>query len=177
MRHRLGCGGVLLLLVVIAAAVTYWFVALPITGIVLVIAGLVGRHRARSHSSSHASIEYFTTLSPERFEHEIAAMLRRSGWSQVRWIGGTGDNGADVIGIDSHGRRTVVQCKRYAPNGRVGSPVIQTTIGALAIYRCDRALVITTGGYTPAAIDLAEQMDVQLVDGRRLVSLARSGNA
>lgn len=58
-------------------------------------------------------------LSPTQFEQAVALLLSGFGWREVEQVGGPGDLGADVIGIDQYGYRTVVQVKQYTAS-RVG---------------------------------------------------------
>jgi restriction system protein len=61
-----------------------------------------------------------------------------------------------------------VQCKRYAPDNLVGSPVIQSFIGMVKIHhKADLGIFVTTSGYTLPAMNLAkEHADyLRLIDG------------
>ena len=52
----------------------------------------------------------------------------------------------------------VVQCKRYAPDNLVGSPVIQSFIGMVKIHhKADLGIFVTTSGYTLPAMNLAKE--------------------
>ncbi|GAB2766682.1 restriction endonuclease [Streptomyces bullii] len=51
-------------------------------------------------------------MSGTEFEEAVAELCRRDGCTQVRRVGGTGDNGADVLGRLPDGRSMVIQCKR-----------------------------------------------------------------
>jgi hypothetical protein len=64
-------------------------------------------------------------LSPRDFEEAVAWLLANQGYEGVEVIGGAGDLGVDIRCYDQGGNLVVVQCKRYAPNKRIGSPVIQ----------------------------------------------------
>ena len=98
------------------------------------------------------------------------------GWRNVRVVGGSGDLAADILGVDPHGRSVAVQCKRYAPGTKVGSPVIQTVLGmAMVHHRTDRAMVVTTSSFTKAAEELATRHGVELWDGVHLAEFAGGG--
>ncbi|MFD8258706.1 restriction endonuclease [Streptomyces griseoluteus] len=49
------------------------------------------------------------------FEDFVVDLCRRDGCTDVRGVGGSHDNGADVLGSLSDGRTMVIQCKRYTP--------------------------------------------------------------
>ncbi len=112
-------------------------------------------------------------LSPSEFEAFTRELLASSGFS-LRLNGGPGDLGADLVGRDPKGRSTIVQCKRYDPGQKVGSQALQTFIGMRSIHhRADRGIVVTTSGFTSAAIELAKAHDIWLIDGGDLVRLQR----
>lgn len=73
----------------------------------------------------------------------------------------TGDQGADVV-IEKDGIRTAIQAKKY--KGSVGNSAIQEVVASKAYYRCQKAMVITTGYYTESAKELAAVNEVELWD-------------
>ena len=63
----------------------------------------------------------FHQLSPRRFEQLCVWLLEAEGFRDVEHYGAAGsDGGRDVSAVDSGGRFTVVQCKRYAPTTTFG---------------------------------------------------------
>ncbi|AXV10244.1 hypothetical protein DVS28_b0504 (plasmid) [Euzebya pacifica] len=67
----------------------------------------------------------------------------------------------------------VVQAKRYAASNKVGSQDVQVLIGSQRIHGAERAMIVTTSGYTAAAVELADEFgDVDLIDGRALGRMA-----
>lgn len=77
----------------------------------------------------------------------------------------SGDQGADVI-IQKDGVRTAIQVKKYS--GSVGNSAIQEVVASKAYYKCQKAMVITTGSFTEAAKELAAVNDVDLWDRDRV---------
>jgi len=77
-------------------------------------------------------------LSPSGFEAAVADLLHDIGYRDVKRIGRSGDLAADIMCKDSKGRSVVVQCKRYAPGTKIGSPDIQTFIGMLNVHHGGR---------------------------------------
>lgn len=119
------------------------------------------------------TLDQFLALTPTEFEEVVGELLSRSGYSAVRHVGGAGDLAADLTCRDARGRRVVVQCKRYAPETRVGSQVVQTFMGMVAIHhRADYGILVTTSSFTTPAIELAHEHDFLLLDGPALVKLA-----
>ena len=126
------------------------------------------RRRARLFRLS--TMQGLLELSPAEFEVEVAALLESSGFGAVAVSGGAGDLQADIVAIDPQGLHTIVQCKRYLPDRTVGSPVIQSFIGMARVHHeCERALFVTTGSFTTPAQRLADEHDIELVDGDELV--------
>jgi restriction system protein len=177
-HRRSGCLSVIGAFMVLGLVAALWRLAIPL----LVIGALVyvGDHRSgrRAREARQAllrtralTLKTVYDQGPENFEKYIVELLKSLGWREVRHLGRTGDLGADVIGYDTYGRKTVVQVKRYAPLATIGSPVIQALIGSQVIHKADRAMLVTTGKFTQPAMQLASAMDVELVDGRGLVAM------
>lgn len=191
-RRRLpSCGSVMLAAAVGAAAVwvairamVAWVASHPGAVAALVAAAALGgaglsglTARVAARRVQHINtVREFATLSPDDFEAAVADLCRRDGCTRVRVVGGAGDLAADVLATTPDGRRLLVQCKRYAVDRRVGSQDVQRVGGTYqVVHHADVALVVTTGGYTPAARDYARQAGIQLVDGGGLATWARGG--
>jgi HJR/Mrr/RecB family endonuclease len=145
----------------------------PVLAVVLLGAVMRLLHERRLSST----LERLSSVSPEEFERAVARVLAGAGWADVSVTGQAGDNGCDVRATDTRGRTVVVQCKRRAPGSDVGSQVVQLVIGAVVIHDADRAMVVTTAGYTAAARRLAAEHGVELVDGTALVRMAQRSRA
>jgi restriction system protein len=162
-----------------AAALVAWLLgARPVVVLLLATAVLVLEvtltlvRRSRRQRRLR-TLQAFMALTPAGFEGAVAGILRRLGYRRVRTVGGAGDLGADILCRTPAGDRVVVQCKRWAPARRVGSGVLQSFIGmAFVHHRAARALFVTTSSFTPAALHLARDHGIDLIDGRRLVELA-----
>jgi|GEM_PF-6265942 len=112
-------------------------------------------------------------MNPTEFEEFCAKALEGMGYKNMKRVGGAGDLAADIVGFDTHGRSTIVQCKRYKPGTKVGSPVIQTFIGMKSVHHgAERGIFMTTADYSKPAVQLAKQHDLVLIDGDDLVKIA-----
>jgi restriction system protein len=163
-----------IVVVVLLFGATHGLVLLPV--LVGVPLWLVLRTQRRRHLRAwrlHAARDLATlrSLSPVEFERVMAAVLCEAGW-KLHVVGGSGDEGADLIGSDPHGRSALVQCKRYAGGHTVGSPAVQLVIGARAIHRVERALIVTTSRFTEPARRLAAREGVGLVDETSITQMA-----
>lgn len=153
--------------------------------LVLVVAGLavwwVRRWWARTQAQVRAACgaramwaasAALHALTPAQFEAALGELLQNGGCTRVRVVGGSGDQGADVIGCTPDGRRLVVQAKRYAPGRAVGAPDVQRFGGTcFVVHAADIAVVITTAGrFTEAARSYARTAGIRLMDGGQLVA-------
>ncbi|MEO8974666.1 MAG: restriction endonuclease [Casimicrobiaceae bacterium] len=64
-----------------------------------------------------------------------------------------------------------MQCKRWKSN-TIGVGLVRERYGAMAGERAHGAIFVTSGRYTPDAIDFARDKSIKLIDGRALSLLA-----
>lgn len=122
-------------------------------------------------------LERVRQVTPDRFESLVLDLLHALGYgesrSDLQRVGGSGDGGIDgVISLDKLGLQKVyVQAKRWA--SAVGSPEIQTFMGALQLQGADRGVIITSGEFSKPARDAAGRAKgtIVLVDGKMLTRL------
>lgn len=115
---------------------------------------------------------------PAFFERAVVKLLVAMGYGGAEGRATvtpvSGDGGIDgVIDRDALGLdRVYIQAKRYGSENVVGSPDIQRFIGALS-GKATTGVFITTGRYSPAAIDCAGSAHTRiiLIDGDRLTDL------
>jgi len=98
------------------------------------------------------------------FEHWCAARIEEQGWN-VRVSKASGDQGIDIEAMRD-GMLVAIQCKRYAQP--IGNKCVQEAYTGATHYRAQKAVVIGTGGYTRAAIELAENTGVVLIDAENI---------
>lgn len=112
-----------------------------------------------------------TGMSPERFEHFVAHLLRCMGYhARVTQYGN--DGGIDVIAHrDELGFEPPVikvQCKQIVDN--IGRPAVQQLMGA--VEQLEYGLFVTLGGYTREAVDIERtKPNLRLIDGTTLTEL------
>lgn len=90
-------------------------------------------------------------MSGTEFEEVVAELCRRDGCTQVRRVGGAGDNGADVLGQLPDGRTMVIQCKRYAPHRTIASREVRDLLGAKVHFAADVAIFVATTRFSRQA--------------------------
>lgn len=167
LRAGLIGGGVLLILLVV-----FWSVIWPYAVGVLVVGCLGGlgwwlwrtdrqiRGRDRAWRSEeavragHRTLAEVDVMTGTEFEDLVAGLCRRDGCTEVRRVGGSHDNGADVVGRLPDGRPMVVQCKRYAPHSSIVSREVRDLLGAKVHFTAEVAVFVATTRFSrlPAAV-------------------------
>jgi restriction system protein len=119
--------------------------------------------------------------SPLFFEKLIVDLLLRMGYGGTREgagerLGQSGDGGVDgVIYEDRLGLdRVYLQAKRYAPDNKIGSSIVQGFIGALVGKGASKGVLITTSSFSSVAEDAAKNagnMRLVLINGQALTDL------
>lgn len=113
------------------------------------------------------------------FEHFIGDLWEQMGW-QTDVSTAAADKGVDVTAkkTSPYEQTLLIQAKRYGPNTTVGSPEVQQYASLRHQYRgVDKVLLVTTNEYTGQAKDLAENLNVKLIDGDELVQLVLEHDA
>ncbi len=105
-----------------------------------------------------------SNLSGLEFEAFLKELFELLGYSVIQ-TKASGDQGADLI-LKLDNIKTVVQAKRYS--GNVSNTAIQEVAAARKHYKCDKAMVVTTGKFTKSAIQLAISNEVELWDFTKL---------
>lgn len=111
----------------------------------------------------------------QAFERDVARLLIHSGFDDVRVVGGSGDHGADVVGV-KNGEIWVVQCK-HTTAAPPPKQAVQEVVEAATYYGANRMLVATSraiGGGLLAEIERYRRigLNVELLDPVRLAHLA-----
>lgn len=157
-----------------------WVVWLAAAMVVLALAGwlrLRWLRRLRELELTR-SIAVTDGMTGTEFELWTAQLMRRDGFRKVEVSGGAGDCGADITAVTPAGARTVVQCKRYAEHRKVSSPDLQRFAGTVfALHEAELALLVTTGGITAPAAELAARLGITVVARPQLSRWAAHGRA
>ncbi|MFK0261614.1 restriction endonuclease [Streptomyces angustmyceticus] len=156
--------------------------------LVTLVGGVLAVRRARAadrarlreiRAARSMEIGRYHAMNPREFEEAIAFLCRRDGCRDARRVGGAGDLGADVTAVAPDGRRIVIQCKRYGPTSKVGSPDLQRFGGTCySVHGAQVAAVVTTSVFTRPAADYAVQQGIRPYDQNALAAWAsRTGPA
>lgn len=112
------------------------------------------------------------------FERLVVDLLLKMGYGEFRADAGkttspTNDGGIDGIinedrlGID----KIAIQAKRYDKSNKIGTPLLQSFVGALVGRGLSKGVFITTSSFTSGAIDYAKNQSIILIDGDKLADL------
>jgi restriction system protein len=118
---------------------------------------------------SQTSIDSIRSLPWKDFELLVSEAYRRKGYSVEERGAGGPDGGVDLV-LRKDNQMTYVQCKHWR-NESVGVSIVRELYGVMAAERANRGIVVTSGGYTPDALDFARGNPLELIDGPRLVQL------
>ncbi|ESW93120.1 MULTISPECIES: DEAD/DEAH box helicase family protein [unclassified Mesorhizobium] len=111
----------------------------------------------------------------QAFERDVARLLIYAGFDDVRVVGGTGDKGADIVGV-KNGEIWVVQCK-HTTTAPANKFAVQEAVEAGTFYGANRMVVATSravGGGLQAEIDRYRRIgvNVELLDPAKLAIMA-----
>ncbi|KQO18066.1 DEAD/DEAH box helicase family protein [Paenibacillus sp. Leaf72] len=122
-----------------------------------------------------------TGLDWRALERVVARLMLLAGWRDVAVIGGSGDKGADIIGIrdlDGKPKIWVVQVKAVIRGNYVGTPAINQVIHAMSLYNANVAVVATNGDFRDSTTKRKQDLndhgfDLRLWNGSFLKSLVQ----
>jgi restriction system protein len=100
------------------------------------------------------------SMSGQEFEWYMAEVFRKMG-HKVDIVGGPGDQGVDLL-LKVGRKRVAVQCKLHSKP--VGRAAVSEVYAGARYHGAKHAWLVAPGGFTPAAKELAEGTNVQLLD-------------
>jgi restriction system protein len=97
-------------------------------------------------------------LTPGQFEELVTEIWMRLGY-EVELTARTRDGGRDVVAVrrGEAELRFLIECKRYAPDNKVGVQVVRALFGVLHDEQANKAIVATTASFTKGAIEFVEK--------------------
>jgi restriction system protein len=126
-------------------------------------------HYRKRLLDTQAGPETLRALSWQDFERLVGEAYRRQGYVVEEVGGATPDGGIDLL-LHRRGSKVVVQCKRWR-SVKVGVAQIREFYGAMVADKAERGIFVSSGTFTPDAIDFARGKPLELVDGTRLATL------
>jgi len=155
-----------------AAAHAHWLAAIFLLPIPF---ALYNAARRRRLVEAQPSVDRLLTMSWKDFEHLVGEAYRRQGY-RVTERGGAGADGGIDLELRAKGKTHIVQCKRWKTR-TVGVELVRELYGAMVGEEAHGAILVTSGRYTPDAIDFSRDKPIKLVDGAGLVELLKGVRA
>ena len=123
--------------------------------------------------NARANMSQIMEMSPREFEHYIAHLLNRLGYTNIVQTPYSNDGGKDIV---CKKREVIyyVECKHYSPENPIGRPMIQKLAGAMIADDVSKGIFITTSYYTKEAIAVSERLNIKLIDGNKLSNTVAS---
>lgn len=131
--------------------------------------------RRRRLVDGRSNIDSIRALSWQDFELLVGEAYRRKGYRVMERDGAGADGGIDLE-LRTKDKRLVVQCKRWKTR-TVGVELVRELYGVMAGEDAHGAIFVTSGRYTPDAIDFGRDKAINLLDGNGLVELLKGGQA
>lgn len=132
---------------------------------------LANTARQRRLIASQKSIDALRSMPWDDFEQLVGEAYRQSGYRVVVRGGRASDGGVDLE-LRTNDKTLVVQCKRWKTR-TVGVDLVRELYGSMAGEEAHGAIFVTSGRYTPDAIDFARDKPMKLVDGSGLLELLK----
>jgi HJR/Mrr/RecB family endonuclease len=101
------------------------------------------------------------------FEDFLKNLFSKMGY-RVEQTRLSGDQGADLV-VVKFGEKKVIQAKRFG--AKVGNKAVQEIMAAISLYQAQKGMVITNNYFTPAAVELADANNIELIDRDALEEL------
>ena len=137
---------------------------------------------ARTGTTTVDSSDTLSTLQslPHRYFEQFVADVwqERQGWKTELTPPGS-DRGIDILGEPpGEGPKTAVQAKRYAEGRKVTAPDIQQYYSIPRLREdVGSVTIVTTGGFTRDAKDMAYELGIKCIDGEDLVRVVEKYDA
>ena len=132
-------------------------------------AELLKKKEAFAHNNDIQKIIDYYSEKPTNFEGLCSELFESLGYA-AKQTPPTNDGGYDIL-LSKGAEKTIVECKCYSIEHRVGRPSIQKLVGANNIVLANKMLFITTSDFSVAAISYAEEVGVELINGNKLMAL------
>ena len=112
----------------------------------------------------------------QAFERDIARLLVANAFEDVRLVGGSGDRGADVVGVKA-GEVWVIQCK-FVSNSYPPPSAVDEVVEAARFYKADRIYVASSRRVGPGTWSVIQRwkclgIEVGVLEPASLLEMAR----
>lgn len=154
----------------ISTAILYLLRFLALVLCFAAVASLFRRWSRTKLFKTRNDLQSIRDLSWQDFERYVGEAYRRKGYT-VEETGPGADGGIDLI-ARKNGETVLVQCKHWRAR-RVGVRVARELFGLVKAQGAANGVLVTSGTFTPEALEFAKQTHLDLVDGEGLVRLTQ----
>lgn len=148
-------------------------IAVFVIGLCISLYRLLGRRRRRRKKilQTRTIQELIDHYNPYEFEYYIADLFEMYGF-YTRVTRASNDGGIDIE-MRKDGETFVVEVKQYSRENKVSRERIQKLDSAARHAEADHAIFVTTSGFTQPAIEYADELGIELIDGKELFEMIR----
>jgi len=117
--------------------------------------------------------EYWTTIDPYQFEHEIGMLFQKHGFD-VKVTKGSGDQGVDIK-LFRGGKKGAVQCKRY--KSKVGPSTARDLYGAMMHGKYDFGFIVCPSSFSESTFEFTKNKPITLIGLKRIIEMTNDAAA
>ena len=130
---------------------------------------LIKKYDAFSYGQGLQKLVEYYAKTPTEFEKLCANLFSSMGYT-AKLTPPTNDGGYDIL-LQKGEEKTIVECKCYSPQHKIGRPAIQKLVGANMIVSAEKMIFITTSDFSTAATSYADSIGLVLINGCKLLDL------
>lgn len=130
---------------------------------------LIKKCDAFSYGQNLEKLTQYYAETPTEFEGLCADLFSRMGYT-AKLTPPTNDGGYDIL-LQKGEEKTIVECKCYSPQHKIGRPAIQKLVGANMVVLAEKMIFITTSDFSTAATSYADSIGLVLINGCKLLDL------
>lgn len=116
--------------------------------------------------------EYWSTIDPYQFEHEVAILFKKHGFI-VEVTKGSGDQGIDIKLLKG-GRRGIVQCKRF--KSKVSPSTARDLYGAMTHGNYDFGFIVCPSSFSKSTFEFTKTKPITLIGLERIVKMSENSD-
>lgn len=116
-----------------------------------------------------SALQTVERLTWQEFEMLVGESFRRKGYT-VKETGGGGADGGIDLEMRLNGQKYLVQCKQWKAF-KVGVQVVREFFGVMVANGAKGGFIVTSGVFTEDAANFAEDKNITLIDGDKLVKI------
>ena len=151
------------------ALAKYFIPAALVTGIIIKVILQIKSHFLFGSISQKGASAVVANLSWQNFEFLLSEWFKKQGYSTDLTGGGGADGGVDIK-LYKDSKLYLVQCKHYKAS-KVSVMVIRELYGVMTAQKAVGGFVVTSGRFTSEAYSFAKNINIELIDRRKLVEV------